>query len=149
MLKFGTKRLLMDMITDALIEHRDEFREKLMSHLTKQDSINKADTEKIFEEINNYYYSAVTHDVICKVNDLSPEISERLEEVSLHPSLSGCNDNNPVNEMTADKLFAFCFYAMTGKKASKRNCVASKQLQNFAMQDVLRQAYSESNIEAQ
>lgn len=147
MKKIKAKQIIMKELTNALIDHQEELKESFQSNLTKIASITKPEAEKMFLKINNQYYEAINNQVISELDKISPGFLENLKKVHQNINLKKDEEEKLSEGYGADRLFSICFYILTGKKAPKRHCAAAKQLQSFAMQDVLKQVHTKMNRE--
>jgi len=143
MIKRQAKKLIMDIITDALINQRVELYESYRTHMKDSNQLPESSLELLFSKINKDYYDAVANQALDKVRQISPETSKRLSEAFVNQKLYDKSNEYSFHYYSADKVFALSYYAVTGKSAPKKHVIAAKQLQSYSMQDVLRQVYSE------
>lgn len=145
MLRIKAQRILLNMITESLMSNKGDFKNSVQNMVYNLSEGSKDEQERIFEALNNRYYNAVLTDIITKMRMFTPEISSRLDNVLKNSTLSGYNDIDVVENITADKVYALCFFALTGKQASIKGRLSAKQLQSFAIQDVMRQIIVEAS----
>lgn len=142
MLRFRLKRYLLNEITDALIRHRDTFREKM-----KAESVNLVHTsgkaDAVFQATNDQFFTAVAQDVTASVQFAYPQAAVQLTRALENPALAGCDQNNG-QAITCEQTYAICYWALQGKVAPTRDLLAVRQLQNLAIQDVLSQLSREA-----
>lgn len=146
MLKFTAQRVLLDRITTSLVANRDAFRDAARTEMAGlKGETDPSEAAKAFGTLNDDYFERVSADVIAATRAMSAECTARLDAALQNPGLADGGGNSPnADRLSAERLYALCFYAMTGKAASLRGKLAAKQLQSFALQDVMRQLSEEA-----
>ena len=130
MFGFTAKKKLFNEITNSLISHRDEFRDRMRAQAAELLDDKSQNMDAVFLAVNQSLFAAVDVDVTEFVNSTSPQAARRLSEAKAGPESE---------KRDCENTFARCYLALCGKEAPARDRIAVRQLQNLVIQDVMQQ----------
>lgn len=139
MFGLSTREKLTDLILNTSQNHVNIYASDVKELCDKENSLDEEAMEAEFCRIRNRYLDTVANSVFNFFNSASPKIYMRLQLLFVCPEKCGIDkeyfDLN--TGMTAGKVYALCYYAMTNKTAKSYDCSKLSHLQNDIMQQAL------------
>ena len=137
MFGLSTREILSKAIINSCHNCRQLLKNEIIANI---DSMNNATEEELLSittSINRQYFDAVGNSVISSFAVSSPKVYARIQLAILSPSICGYEDIDIEKGLMAGGLYAICYYALTNKVASPRECIKLNHKQNDIMNQVL------------
>lgn len=146
MFGLSTKEVLSKAILNSSANHIEQYKESIKNNFISLNNASEEESQKMLMSIRKDYLDEVSNSVINSFQVSSPKIAARIQLAMMSPSLCGYDDMNFDNGMIAGTLYAVCYYAITNKTASPKDCIYLNHLQNDIMENALAELDKELSV---
>lgn len=136
MISILIKRKLKDVILSAVINNSDKYKKKVKELLYDNCVCGDNYVHEICETIRREYLDDCANEVFNIIREISPDVAFKIQLVLTSPKMCGydiCIENG----FLAGTTFALCYYILTGKKASSRDCIILNHWHSKVMDEAL------------